>query len=67
MEQTTDSHQRGERERDWSTEAKEIKEHIFTTGEHRQQCGDCQREGEAGWRGARGENWDSCNSINNNI
>ena len=45
------------------------KEHICITQRHRKQCGDGQREaGErSGWREAKGENGDICNSatVNN--
>ena len=30
-------------------------------------CGLTESGRQAGWRGAKGENWDKCNSINNKI
>ena len=40
--------------------------HICITHGHRQQCGKCRGEWEgAGWRGARREMGDMCNSVNN--
>ena len=43
------------------------KEHLCVTHRHRQQCSDSLREGRTrtGWRWAKGEIGDICNSVNN--
>ena len=50
---------------DWLKEGEGISQkNMCMTHGHGQWCGDCLREyGGAGWTGAKGENWDNCNSI----